>query len=156
MIDVLHHLERPFVFLNEAARILRSGGVLAMIEPGMSTVAYPCYHYLHQEPADMRVDPFSPGPAKSSRDPFDANPAIPTLLFNPANRQRLSEAVPELKVLQVDWLSLFAFPLSGALKSWCLMPPRLAMTLVRVEDALPRPLRKFFGFRIFATLQKVG
>jgi hypothetical protein len=103
----------------------------------------------------MRVDPFLPGPAKSSSDPYDANQAIPTLLFNLGKRACLSEAVPELKVLQVDWLSLFAFPLSGGFKSWCLMPSRLARAFVRFEDALPLALRKFFGFRIFVSLEKV-
>jgi SAM-dependent methyltransferase len=53
MIDVLHHLERPIAFLKEAARVLRPKGVLAMIEPGMSPIAYPFYGYLHQEHADM-------------------------------------------------------------------------------------------------------
>lgn len=60
MIDVLHHLERPIAFLKEACRVLRPHGVLAMIEPGMSPMAYPFYRHLHQEPADMRVDPLYP------------------------------------------------------------------------------------------------
>lgn len=156
MIDVLHHLERPIAFLNEASRVLCPSGVLAMIEPGMSTVSYPFYHYLHQEPAEMRVDPFLPGPAKSSRDPYDANQAIPTLLFRDANHARLNELVPKLMLRQIDWLSLFAFPLSGGFKSWCLIPSRLAGALVKFENRLPRSAQKFFGFRIFATLQKVG
>jgi hypothetical protein len=104
----------------------------------------------------MRVDPLKPGHAKSSRDPYDANQAIPTLLFSGANRSRLNELVPKLIIRQVGWLSLFAFPLSGGFKSWCLMPSQLAMALVRFEDRLPDPVRKFFGFRIFAALQKVG
>jgi SAM-dependent methyltransferase len=114
IIDVLHHLERPITFLKAASFVLCRGGVLAMIEPDMSPIAYPFYNYLHQEPVDMRVDPFLPGPVKSSRDPYDANQAIPTLLFRSANRPRLNELLPELTIRQVDWLSLFAFPLVGA------------------------------------------
>ena len=103
----------------------------------------------------MRADPFVPAPANSPRDPFDSNQAIPTLLFNTTNRPRLRDAVPELRVLQVDWLSLFAFPLSGGFKSWCLMPSPLATAVVRFEDKLPTCVRQFFGFRIFVSLQKV-
>jgi len=154
MIDVLHHLERPIVFLKEAARVLRPNGVLAMIEPGMSPVAYPFCRYLHQEPVDIHADPFAPMQARPQRDPFDANQAIPTLLFDAANRRRLSELVPELTVRHVDWLSLFAFPLSGGFKPWSLIPSQLAAALVKFEDALPMAVRRFFGFRIFATLQK--
>ena len=87
-----------------------------MIEPGMSPIAHPFYHYLHHEPVNMRVNLFVATPAESSRDPFDANQATPTLLFNPANRARLNEMIPELTVRQIDWLSLFAFPLSGGFK----------------------------------------
>lgn len=155
MIDVLHHLERPIAFLKEASRVLRSGGILAMIEPGMSTVAYPFYRYLHQEPAEMGTDPFSPGPTKASRDPYDANQAIPTLLFSDANRWRLNELVPELTVCHVDWLSLFAFPLSGGFKRWCLIPSQFAGALIKFEDRLPRSVQEFFGFRIFVTLQRI-
>jgi SAM-dependent methyltransferase len=36
MLDVLHHLERPIEFLNEASRVLRPGGRLSMIEPAMT------------------------------------------------------------------------------------------------------------------------
>ena len=155
MIDLLHHLAQPIAFLKEAARVLRPGGVLAMIEPGMSPVAYPLYRYLHQEPVDMRSDPFASLPADAGRDPFDANQAIPTLLFSADNRQRLHEFVPELTVRHVEWLSLFAFPLSGGFKSWCLVPARLAAALVRFEDMLPMAVRQFCGFRLFATLEKI-
>jgi len=154
MIDVLHHLERPIAFLNEACRVLRGGGVLAMIEPGMSAIAYPFYRFLHQEPADMKVDPFSAGAARPSRDPYDANQAIPTLLFDEANRPRLKELVPGLKTRHVEWLSLFAYPLSGGFKRWCLCPSPLTEVVVRLEDGLPRPVRRFFGFRIFVVMQK--
>lgn len=156
MLDVLHHLERPVEFLREAARILRPGGILAMIEPGMSTVAYPFYRHLHQEPADMSADAFQAPQPDATRDPFDSNQAIPTLLFaNEEGRFRLQRVVPELVLRKVEWLSLFVFPLSGGFKSWCLMPSFLAKPLISIENAMPAPVRRIFGFRLFVILERI-
>jgi SAM-dependent methyltransferase len=156
MLDVLHHLTRPVDFLREAARVLRPGGVLAMIEPGMSRVAYPFYKHLHQEPADMSIDPFVPALEPGPRDPFDSNQAIPTLLFDrPENLDKLRRFVPELVLRRVDWLGLFAFPLSGGFKRWCFMPASALERVVAFEDALPARARRFFGFRIFVVMEHV-
>jgi SAM-dependent methyltransferase len=154
MLDVLHHLERPVDFLQEASRVLRPGGVLAMIEPGMSPVAYPFYRYLHQEPADLHCDPFKPVPSQGPRDPFDSNQAIPTLLFREDQRDRLQALIPDIDILSVDWLSVAAFPLSGGFKSWSLLPASLVNMLLRIEDRLPHIIRRFFGFRIMIIMRK--
>lgn len=156
MLDVLHHLERPVEFLREAARALRPGGVLAMIEPGMSPVAQPFYDRFHQEPVDMAANPFEPALSSGPRDPFDSNQAIPTLLFGRLeNRSELARRVPELALRRVEWLSLLAYPLSGGFKPWCLVPAGLAQALVRIEDALPEAVRRFCGFRLFAVLERI-
>jgi SAM-dependent methyltransferase len=154
MLDVLHHLERPVDFLGEAARVLKPGGVLAMIEPGMSTVAYPFYRHIHQEPADLGVDPFFVPEHSHLRDPFDANQAIPTLLFTRDTfKSKLQRCVPELSLRRIEWLSLFAYPLSGGFKRWCLVPPALAPGLIRLEDRMPAAVRRFFGFRLLVVLE---
>lgn len=156
MLDVLHHLEHPVEFLREAARVLRPGGVLAMIEPGMSPLARPFYARFHQEPVDMGANPFAPAAASGPRDPFDSNQAIPTLLFErPEARSELARQVPELALRRVEWLSLLAYPLSGGFKPWCLVPAGLAQALVRLEDALPAVIRRFCGFRLFAVLERI-
>lgn len=154
MLDVLHHLERPVDFLQEASRVLQPGGVLAMIEPGMSPIAYPFYRYLHQEPADLRCDPFESMSSQGPRDPFDSNQAIPTLLFRQEHRDRLHALIPKLDILSVDWMSVAAFPLSGGFKSWSLLPASLTPLLLDVEDRLPHFIRRFFGFRIMIIMRK--
>ncbi|PDT83347.1 SAM-dependent methyltransferase [Bradyrhizobium sp. Y36] len=156
MIDVLHHLERPIEFLREAGRVLRSGGRLAMIEPAMTMVAYPFYQYIHEEPVDLKIDPFTAVNHDPLRDPFDANQAIPTLLFaTDQRRKRLEGEIEQFRVVEVDWLSLLAYPLSGGLKEWCLIPPRLLDSLLRVEAMIPKFVRRNAGFRILAVLEKV-
>jgi len=51
---------------------------------------------------------------------------------------------------------LFALPLSGGFKRCCLVPARLAAGLVGFEDMLPMAVRRFCGFRLFATLEKTA
>jgi SAM-dependent methyltransferase len=155
MLDVLHHLEHPIAFLREAARVLRPGGVVAMIEPGMSRLSHPFYRRFHREPADMSANPFAPRTAAGRRDPFDSNQAIPTLLFARAqNRGELQRLVPELRVTKVDWLGLFAFPLSGGFRRWSALPAGLASALIKFEDSLPAACRSLCGFRLFVTLER--
>jgi len=156
MLDVLHHLDRPLEFLKEAARVLRPGGTLVMIEPGMSLLSYPFYRYLHQEPADLAADPFAASVLREAgRDPFDSNQAIPTLLFDRAsNLAELHRRVPELSLQSVDWLALASYPLSGGFKPWGLIPEACVRPLIRLEDAMPRFIRRLLGFRLMALLSR--
>jgi SAM-dependent methyltransferase len=154
MLDVLHHLQFPVAFLAEAARVLRPGGRLAMIEPGMSVVAKQFYTHLHQEPVIMDADPFKPE-AQSGNNPFDSNQAIPTLMFaSKQGRDKVVSAVPDLAVVDIRWLSLLAYPLSGGFKSWCLWPAAWTEKTLRFEDALLPVLGPLLGFRLQITLEK--
>jgi SAM-dependent methyltransferase len=156
MLDVMHHLERPIEFLKEASRILELGGRLVMIEPAMTTLARGFYHYFHEEPVDMNADPFAPVPINSDRDPFDANQAIPTLLFATAPARRLVEqTIPSLRVLSVDWQSLFAYPMSGGFQNWSLMPGALIGSMLALERRVPRFVRKHVAFRMIVVLERV-
>jgi SAM-dependent methyltransferase len=157
MIDVLHHLQRPLDFLREAARVLKPHGRVAMIEPGMSVVARRLYQRFHHEPVDMGADAFAAGVRQSGDDPFDSNQALPTLLFGAVEaRARVEEAVPELKVLSNEWLSLFVYPLSGGFKPWCFWPAMLTKPGLKVEQALLPSLGPLLGFRLMTVLEKRG
>jgi SAM-dependent methyltransferase len=155
MLDVLHHLERPIEFLKEASRVLRRGGRIAMIEPAMTTLARRFYDRYHDEPVDMQADPFAPVVINPDRDPFDANQAIPSLLFGaePA-RRRLEQAIPSLGVRSVDWLSLLAYPMSGGFQNWSLMPPALVATTLAFERRMPSVIRKHLAFRMMVVLER--
>jgi SAM-dependent methyltransferase len=157
MLDVLHHLARPVDFLCEAARVLRPGGVLAMIEPGISPLSYPFYRTLHGEPTDLRADPLKPARTRGNKDPWDSNQAIPTLLFAREEiTNELLRRVPELKLVAMDWLSVIGYPLSGGFKSWCLLPTRAIEWLIRMEDGLPQAVRRRAAFRLFVVLQRTA
>jgi len=155
MLDVLHHLERPDLFFAEAARVLRPGGRLAMIEPGITPASWLFYKLLHAEPVEMGANPFGPDEPDPNRDPFDSNQAIPTLLFKrQEHRIAFLERSPEFTVTKCAWLSLFAYPLSGGFQPWTLLPGTLTEPLVTIEDALMPFLGPLMAFRLFVVLEK--
>jgi SAM-dependent methyltransferase len=156
MLDVLHHLERPIDFLKEASRVLKPGGRLAMIEPAMTAVARRFYDYFHDEPVDMDVDPFADVAINPARDPFDANQAIPTLLFTTsAACRRVEKAIPALRVRTVKWLSLFAYPMSGGFQKWSLIPAAMVAPMLKFEAKIPATIRKFIAFRMIIVLERL-
>lgn len=157
MLDVLHHLERPIEFLNEAARLLKPGGCLAMIEPAMTALARGFYTHFHEEPVEMDADAFATVVINPDRDPFDANQAIPTLLFAAdAACRRVEKLVPSLRVRSRDWLSLFAYPMSGGFQNWSLMPAALVPLTLALEDRVPAIVRRKIAFRMMVVLERVG
>jgi SAM-dependent methyltransferase len=152
-VDVLHHIERPQRFFIEAERVLKPGGRIVLLEPAITPLSYFFYILFHPEGVALQVDPLAEGPLDSKREPFDGNQAIPTLLFQ-RYRDRLQEAFPRLKLIQVDHLSLFAYPLSGGFRPWCLIPTARIKWLLRVEKKLMPLLGHLSAFRILCVIEK--
>ena len=153
-VDVLHHVERPRRFLAEAQRVLEPGGRLIDLEPAITPLSWIFYRFFHPEPVDMGADPLADGPISPGRSPFDANQGIPTLLFG-RDRNRLARAFPGLKLVQFERLSLFAYPLSGGFRPWCLVPASMVAPLLKVENAIAPAMGRLAGFRLLAVMEKL-
>ena len=153
MVDVLHHIERPLEFFREAARVLRPGGRLVVLEAAITPLSWGFYHFLHPEPVDGRVDPMAARVPEPGRDAFDANQAVPTLLFG-RHLARFRAAFPELAILSRRRLSLFAYPLSGGYRRWSLIPRRLVRPVLACEDALLPVLGPAMAFRMLVVLER--
>jgi SAM-dependent methyltransferase len=157
MLDVLHHLERPIEFLKEASRVLKPTGRIAMIEPAMTAIARRFYDNFHEEPVDMEADVFASAMINPDRDPFEANQAIPTLLFaTPAARSRVEATIPTLRVRSLKWLSLFAYPMSGGLQNWSLMPAALVHPMLALEEMVPNIIQRRLAFRMLVVVERLG
>jgi SAM-dependent methyltransferase len=150
LFDVLHHLPAPARFLAEAERVLRGGGRLVACEPYVSPLSYPIYRFLHEERLELKVDPLAEGAAG---DPFDANQAIPTLLFE-RRPDELARRFPSLRLRSFERLAGPAYPASGGFSRGPLLPAPLWRGLLALEDRLPRAAFRLIGFRLLAVLER--
>jgi SAM-dependent methyltransferase len=155
MVDVLHHIEYPLLFLREASRVLRPGGRCILVEPAITWGSTLFYRFIHQEPVRVRVDSLLEGAPEAGRDPYESNQAIPTLLIG-RDRTRLERMVPTLTVSKTDWFSFVVYPLSGGFKAWSLLPEGLGGRLLAWERRLEPLLGHLLGFRMLIVLEKNG
>lgn len=155
MLDVLHHIEFPILFFREAARKLRPGGRIIMVEPAITCGSTLFYRLIHHEPVDMSADCLLDGTVRPDRNPYDSNQAVPTLIAT-KYRDRFHQLIPDLQIVETNWFSLAAYPLSGGFKRWSLIPARLAPALLRWEKIIEKFAGPVFGFRILLVVEKRG
>jgi SAM-dependent methyltransferase len=118
IVDVLHHLPRPRRFFAEAARCVKPGGVMVMIEPWVTRWSQLIYTRLHHEP--FRVEdtkwefPLS-GPLSG------ANGALPYLIFV-RDRLQFEAEFPMWQVTGIKPIMPFRYLVSGGVSLRALMP----------------------------------
>ncbi len=160
MQDVLHHIAFPLSFFAEAVRVLAPGGRLVMVEPFISTLSNVLYRLWHPEPVDMRARIFREPRDISGADPavftgggaFDANQAVPTLLFF-RYAGKFERRFPSLIIRERKVHSMIAYPLSGGFSKRVLMPMK-AVPAVRVLENMLSPLAPWLAFRMLVALEK--
>jgi SAM-dependent methyltransferase len=118
MTNVLHHLPRPLAFFHEAARCVRPGGVVTMIEPWVTPWSKLVYTRLHHEPFDPAAPDWNlpPGGPLSA-----ANGALPWILFV-RDRARFERQAPEWRVRSVEPMMPLRYLVSGGISLRGLMP----------------------------------
>ena len=151
LFDVLHHLAAPAVFFREVERVLRAKGRAIMMEPYVSWLSFPVYRFLHAEGMTWGTDPFLDR-ALESKEPFEGNQAVPTLIFR-KQRQKFLEAFPRLKIIHEQTMDIFLYPLSGGFHQPSFCPLFLWGLLERLER-LFTPMGRFLCFRFFIVLEK--
>ncbi len=154
MTDVFHHIARPAKFLEEAARVLKIGGRIIMLEPWTSPLGYLFYRYIHHESADRRVNPFAP--FSDTKAAFDGNAALPKLYFE--RKERFGAMVRQddrLRVSSLRLLPAISWLLTGGFRSYGLLPAPL-VPLAAGIDRLLRPIARPFALRALIVVERTG
>lgn len=153
MFDVLHHLERPLLFLDEARRILRPGGRIVVCEPAITPVSALFYRLFHPEPFDMKADLLAETSLSDADDPWDSNQAVPTLLFGRA-RARVERRLPDLTIRRARRVAFLAYPLSGGFRPWSMITEALVKPVLALECLAEPILGPLMAFRLLGVIEK--
>ena len=118
MSDVLHHVPQPRQFFAEAARCVRPGGVLTILEPWLTPWSLFVYRHLHHEPVHPEAFDWgfpSTGPLSS------ANIALPWIIFE-RDRDQFENEFPCWKIESIRLLMPFRYLVSGGVSLRRLAP----------------------------------
>lgn len=151
LFDVLHHIPRPVLFLDEAARCLGRGGRVILIEPYCSLLSTPLYKAFHRERTDLAADPFADHEL-STIEALDSNQALPSLLFF-RRRSDFERRWPEFAIVESRRIATLAYPLSGGWHGRPLLPRR-ALGLARAAERLLQPIAPLLAFRCLVVLER--
>lgn len=131
MTNVLHHIPQVGAFVAEAARCVRLGGAIAMIEPWASQWSKLVYTRLHHEP----FDPARRGWDFETSGPLSgANGALPWILFH-RDAELFARRFPQWQVETVRPFMPLCYLLSGGV-SMRSLAPGWSFPLVRVAENL--------------------
>ena len=117
MTDVFHHIPDVGSFLLEAARCIRPGGKIVMIEPWRNPWSEWVYTHLHSEPfspdSDWKIPNY--GPLSG------ANGALPWIVFQ-RDRALFEAQYPQWLIKNIEPMMPFSYLLSGGVSMRSLMP----------------------------------
>jgi len=145
LVDVFHHIPSVNLFLAEALRCLKSGGVIVMVEPWCTPFSRLIYKYIHHEP----YYPQSTNWAFAKAGPLSqANSALPWIVFE-RDRTIFEKKFKQLKIKKISLHTSFSYLFSGGISKKQLIPVTIYY--------LYNKLKKFFApwsdyFALFATI----
>lgn len=145
MLNVFHHIPKPYLFLQEAQRTLVKGGKIIMTEPANSALGRFIYKRFHHEPFEEN----GPREIKAGNPLSNSNQALPHIYFE-RDLELFKKEFPLLKINSIKYHSPFSYIISGGV-SRSAMLPYFMYNFVKVMEWLFSPLSKQIG--LFCTIE---
>lgn len=152
MTGVLHHMSKPREFFKEALRCLSEGGVVAMMEPHMSTFGKFFFKTLHHEGNDMKTHRWE-FPQMGALS--DANTALPYLIFD-RDFEQFQKEFPDFKVVKRTYHTFLTYGLSGGVGFRFSTPGWLYPLFYGLEKLLSPFMKNYLGTMQTIVLKKVS
>ena len=152
MVDVFHHLRYPGTALQEFLRVLKPGGRVIMMEPGLSALGYLVYGLLHIEPIGKAKDSswFAPLGWKFEDIDYYAAQGNATRIFV---GKKFSEYLSKWNIVKVKRLAALAYAASGGYSGPQLYPTA-AYPIIKFIEKVLQPFPALFTTRLLVVLEK--
>jgi hypothetical protein len=118
MTDVFHHIPHVEKFIREAARCIKQGGSMVMVEPWVSKWSHLVYTHLHHEPFLPDANDWN---FPSSGPLSGANGALPWIVFK-RDREIFEAKFPEWEIRSIRLMMPVRYLLSGGISLRSFMP----------------------------------
>lgn len=129
MINVLHHIFACEDFFSEAQRVLRTGGIIYMIEPANTIFSRIVYKYFHHESFDTYAKEWS---FPSSGPLSGANGALPWIIFS-RDKDKFLSRYRSLKISHHKLHTPIRYMITGGLSYRSLVPGRCFEAVSLIE-----------------------
>ena len=153
MLNVFHHIPNVDLFLSEAQRCLKPGGMVFIIDQHPGLFSYYIYRFLHNEDFTHH----SPEWAFQATGPFSANGALAWMVFN-RDREKFHQMYTQLSLAQYLPHTPLLYWLSGGLKRWTLLPGKthkLATLADKILMRLSTNLGSFVDIKIIKNSEEI-
>ncbi len=155
--NMVHHLPYPGRFLNEARRVVHSGGFLLMHEVQASRVFCAVLRAMRHEGYAFDVNVFDEScMCADPEDPWAGNNAIPRLLFD--DHDAFLRAQPGWRILRDEPCECLLFLNSGgvtAKTAYIPLPPVVLKAVERLDNILAKAAPNIVAVGRRIALQKV-
>jgi SAM-dependent methyltransferase len=148
LLDALHHFSDPAGFWHEAARCVRSEGVVTMVEPANTWWSRFVFQNFHHELFEPRASAWE----CNFSDPMMGNGAIPWIMLC-RDKKHFASEFPEFEIQRVEHCCPLTYLVSGGL-SFPQLIPTSVFPFVRSIERVLKPMNHHLGMFMRVVLRR--